>query len=223
MKKLKRMILFIMAPLTVAAAVMVGCNVGQYEEPHYAVLDQAGTIELRQYDPAIAAEVTVTGERKEAISQGFRLIADYIFGNNQTRDKVAMTAPVIQQSSQNIAMTAPVIQQEGNAGKWNVQFIMPHQYTLETLPVPNNEQVKLKLMPERKLAVIRFAGSNKDEDLLKDKTVELQAYIVTRKLNAHGAPILAFYDPPWTLPFLRHNEVMLEVSDAKPAKASKRH
>ncbi len=212
MQSLKKLMLYVAVPLAVVVALMNGCNVGQYQEPAFTVSDSVDAIELRDYAPALAAEVQVKGERKEAINQGFRLIADFIFGNNTAQTKVAMTTPVIQQAaSQKIAMTTPVIQQ-GEGGAWVVQFIMPKEYTAETLPKPNNKEVKIKPIPARQMAVIRFSGSTKDDHKIAEKTAELEAYIVTKKLKTKGAPVLAFYDPPWTLPFLRRNEVMLEVS-----------
>lgn len=213
MKSIKRLGFFVAAPLAVALALLNGCNVGQYNEPAYTVTLTSSAVELRQYAPMIVAEVTVSGERKEAISQGFRLIADYIFGNNTAQQNVAMTTPVMQQAaSKKIAMTTPVIQQEGaSQGSWTVQFVMPPEYTLETLPKPNNTAVKLKSVAGRKMAVIRFSGSAKDDHVIQEKIAELKAYVVTERLIPKGAPVLAFYDPPWTLPFLRRNEVMLEV------------
>ena len=89
------------------------------------------------------------GERRDAIGKGFRIIADYIFGNNTTAQKVPMTAPVTQQDSQKIAMTAPVTQQ-GDGNTWRVRFIMPSNYTLETLPKPNNPAIKLKEVGARR-------------------------------------------------------------------------
>ncbi len=211
MQSLKKLVLYVAVPLAVVVALMNGCNVGQYQEPAFTVSDKLDAIELRDYAPALAAEVQVKGERKEAINQGFRLIADFIFGNNTAQTKVAMTTPVIQQAaSQKIAMTTPVIQQ-GEGGAWVVQFIMPKEYTAETLPKPNNKDVKIKPIPARQMAVIRFSGSTKDDHKIAEKTAELQAYLVTKKLKTKGAPVLAFYDPPWTLPFLRRNEVMLEI------------
>ena len=131
-----------------------GCNMGQYAEPAHTAQKFDGGIELRDYAPVIAAEVEVTGERKEAISKGFRLIADYIFGNNEPKAKIAMTTPVIQQADtkkagEKIAMTTPVIQQ-GDGERWKVQFIMPAEYTLATLPKPVNPAVKLKEVAGKK-------------------------------------------------------------------------
>lgn len=200
--------------LAVPLITLSGCNMGQYDEPAYTAETAADGIEIRDYAPMIAAETRVTGERKEAINQGFRLIADYIFGNNAPNTKIAMTAPVIQQAQgtsagEKIAMTAPVIQQGAGEG-WLVQFIMPPEYTLETLPKPNNPAVKLRALKPEKRVVIRFSGSTGDENIAK-KTAELEAYVKAQKLRTTGAPILAFYDPPWTLPFFRRNEVMLRI------------
>jgi hypothetical protein len=193
-----------------------GCNMGQYEEPRYTASTVDGAIEIREYDTMIAAEVTVTGERKEAISNGFRLIADYIFGNNAPNANIAMTAPVIQQADatkgENIAMTAPVIQQ-GDGQRWTVQFIMPSEYTLATLPKPNNDAVKLREVKGKRMVVIRFAGSTGDENIAAHRA-KLEAYVKANGLKTTGEPVLAFYDPPWTLPPLRRNEIMLEIQSA---------
>ena len=128
------------------------------EQARYDVFETHGTIEIRDYAPMIVAEVSVPGDREKAISDGFRLIADYIFGNNISSQEMAMTAPVIQQPSEKIAMTAPVIQQ-GGEGLWVVRFVMPSAYTIETLPKPNNSEVNLKEIAGKRFVVIRFLGS----------------------------------------------------------------
>jgi len=183
------------------------------EQPQYRVVEQHGDIELREYPPMIVAETEVAGTRSSAINAGFRTIADYIFGNNVAAQKVAMTAPVLQQGSpqagEQIAMTAPVTQQ-GDGGSWRVRFIMPASYTLATLPRPRNPAVALREIPGRRYAAIRFTGLAGEESLRRH-TEALRAYLVGRQLAALGPPSYAFYNPPWTLPFLRRNEVLLEV------------
>ncbi len=121
------------------------------EQPDYKVEKKDGSIEIRSYGPMIAAEAVVDGERKPAISEGFRLIAGYIFGKNKPQEKIAMTAPVEQQKSQKIAMTAPVEQQaqEANDNAWTVRFIMPKSWTMQTLPAPSDPRVKLEPLPAR--------------------------------------------------------------------------
>lgn len=132
------------------------------EQPSYTVIRSLGDVEVRDYPPMIVAEVEVSGERKRAINAGFRMIADYIFGNNSPSKKIPMTAPVTQQAGENIAMTAPVSQQSAG-GAWRVRFVMPSGYTLETLPTPNNAAVKLVVVPAERFAVIRFSGLAGDE------------------------------------------------------------
>lgn len=217
MSRLTRRILYGAGVVVVAIPLLAvsGCNMGQYAEPAYEASQVENTIEIRDYKPVIAAEVEVTGERKEAINKGFRLIADYIFGNNEPKAKIAMTTPVTQQAEgkrggEEIAMTTPVIQQADGKG-WKVQFIMPAEYTLETLPKPVNKAVKLREVKGRKMAVIRFSGVTNDDAKIAAKTAELEAYIKTHGLRSTGTPVLAFYDPPWTLWFMRRNEIMLEI------------
>lgn len=177
------------------------------------MLEQSETFELRQYHPLIVAEVLVDGDLDEASSKGFRLIADYIFGNNRANSganaKIAMTAPVtVEPMDSKIAMTAPVTLQP-RSGKWQVRFVMPSHYTLSTLPVPNNNQVKLREVPGRKVAVIKFSGLAGETKAAK-KTEELLQWIASKQLKPVSTPELARYNPPWTLPFLRRNEVMVE-------------
>jgi len=186
------------------------------EQPQYRVVEQHGDIELRDYPPMIVAETEVAGTRSSAINAGFRTIADYIFGNNLAARKVAMTAPVLQQNSprasEQIAMTAPVSQQ-GDGSTWRVRFIMPAGYTMATLPTPKNPAVLLREIPARRYAAIRFTGLA-GEDSLRRHTEQLRSYLDSRQLAAPGPPSYAFYNPPWTLPFLRRNEVLLELGDA---------
>lgn len=183
------------------------------EHAKYTVVEKHDNVEIRDYAPALVAEVEVSGERQEAIKQGFRMIADFIFGNNAPAKQVAMTAPVIQQAEQNksqpIAMTAPVLQ-SGSDNKWVVQFVMPSEYTLLTLPKPNNAAVKIKEIPSKRFAVLRFSGFA-TSDALQTQTDALKQFMVTKNLNAVSPVQYAFYNPPWTLPFMRRNEVMAEI------------
>jgi len=197
------------AGVTLLAAALWGPIVSNVEQPKYEVVESSGNIEIRDYAPMIVAEVDVTGGRRDAIGKGFRIIADNIFGNNTTAQKLPMTAAVTQQDSEKIAMTAPVTQQ-GDGNTWRVRFIMPSSYTMETLPKPNNPAVELKQIGAKRYAVIRFSGMA-GEDSLKRYTEELNAFIGAKKLTPLSAPTYAFFNPPWTLPFLRRNEVMVEI------------
>ena len=184
------------------------------EEPAYTVTEQEEPFELRTYQPRIVAEVMVSGSMDEASGRGFRLLADFIFGNNTARSggsqKIEMTAPVgMEPSSEKISMTAPVSMQESE-GRWRVSFAMPSSFTLETLPRPNNPAVTIRQIPESRYAVIRFSGLAGAKKVAQ-KTADLQAWLAQKDLKPKGAPELARYNPPWTLPFLRRNEVMVEV------------
>ncbi len=180
------------------------------EEPAHSVILKEAAIEVRDYPALVAAEVSVGGDRDEASSAGFKLLAGYIFGGNTRKQSIAMTAPVVQTASEKIAMTAPVIQ-SGDARGWTVRFIMPAQYTMQTLPTPNDARVHLVPVAPARMAVVRFSGLAGAADVAR-RTAELEAFMARRSLRPAGQPSLARYDPPWTLWFLRRNEVFIPVA-----------
>lgn len=207
-------------------------NVMATEEPKYTVLKQDQNnkeIELREYAPKLIAEVFVEGDMSDASSQGFKLIADYIFGNNQVAnaegsDKIAMTAPVtVEPQSSKIAMTAPVTvdpvaNATGNAnfeqnGTWRVDFVMPSQYTLANIPKPNNDTVKLREVPAKYVVALTYSGFNSTSNI-EEYITETLNWAKSQGLKVIGTPQLARYNPPWILPMFRRNEIMVEV--AKP-------
>ena len=198
------------------------------EEPKYTVLKQTEDFELRRYESQLVAQNWVSGNQDAASRAGFKILADYIFGNNTTpsgeSSKISMTAPVAMQfeakqsatkkngGSQKIAMTAPVSikqeHQQQNDSKWRVQFTMPSQYSMQTLPKPNNPNIEIIEVPPQTYGVIKFSGLAGAEKVAA-KTAELQSWMQMQKLNIIGTPELARYNPPWTLPFMRRNEVMI--------------
>jgi hypothetical protein len=179
------------------------------EEPSYRVITQSEPFEIREYPPLIVAQVEVPGDLSEASSAGFRLIANYIFGNNiAVRDGGLTTAEPV---SEKIAMTVPVIAEgKGDQKTWLIQFVMPKQYTMDTLPKPKNSQVKLIAMGPQKLAVIRFTGFVGD-DKVQEKTAELMAWIKSKNALPLGNPRLARYNPPWSIPWMRRNEILIPI------------
>jgi effector-binding domain-containing protein len=186
-----------------------GTIMSNVEQPTYTVIQSFQEVEIRDYPPMIVAEVEVSGERKEAISIGFRQIADYIFGNNSPARKIPMTAPVTQQAGEKVAMTAPVSQQAAG-GIWKVRFVMPSGYTLETLPTPNTAAVKLIAVPAERFAAIRFSGLAGGETIARYKQ-RLFDRLAEQALKSEGEAVTAFYNPPWTLPFLRRNEILVKI------------
>lgn len=190
-------------------SLIAGSIMSRVEQPDYKLITSKENIEIRDYAPLILAQVEVSGERKQAINEGFKILADYIFGNNTTNQKMEMKAEVTNEISEKMAMTTPVLQEQ-HMDKWKVRFVMPKKYSIETLPKPNFKDIALIPVPARRFAVIRFSGIADDENI-KQKREELKAYILAEKLEPIGEPILAFYNPPWTIPFLRRNEVMIEI------------
>ena len=181
------------------------------EEPSFKTIVREGAFEVRDYPALVVAEVTVSGDQKEAAGKGFRLLAGYIFGGNKRRQSIAMTAPVAQApTSEKIAMTAPVTQTQ-SAGEWVVRFTMPSAYSMETLPAPNDPKVHLHLVPPARFAVLQFSGLARKDDVAA-KTAELEKLAGTHHLRAIGPASLSQYDPPWTPWFRRRNEVMIPVA-----------
>lgn len=194
-----------------ASFALIGSPALAVKEPKFTVVFHEGPFEIRDYQVAVVAEVTVTGDQREAASQGFRLLAGYIFGGNRRRQSIAMTAPVAQErTGQKIAMTAPVTQTQAD-GAWAVRFTMPGAYSLQTLPEPNDPKIQLRAVAPARFAVARFSGLA-DRRSVDAKTAELEGCVRAQALRAVGPASLAQYDPPWTLWFMRRNEVMIPVA-----------
>jgi len=235
------------------------------EKPKYTVMARATTkshqVELRVYEPMIIAEVEIETERKSyATSQGFRILAGYIFGGNTKRQSVDMTAPVQSQEnekneniemtapvqsqkneneniemtapvqsqkneneniemtapvqSQNIEMTAPVQGQAAGRNSWSVSFVMPSKYTLETLPIPNDDRVTLKQVPKQWFLTIRFSGWQTDKRL-KDHEQLLMMYLEQNNLTQVAPPTYADYNEPWIPGWMRRNEILIQVEEVQ--------
>ena len=182
------------------------------EEPDYRVVSQFGEFELRHYPAYIVAEVDVQGDFDDAGNQAFRILAGYIFGDNSAAEKMAMTAPVAssrETSGEKMAMTAPVTT-TGDQDRTTFAFVMEKKYTLESLPVPNDDRVRIRVMPERTMAVRRYSG-RWTEDKYRQNQATLRAALEAEGIQTIGDPVLARYNSPFSLPFLRRNEVMIEV------------
>jgi hypothetical protein len=194
--------------LLVAILLMASGAALATEEPHYTVVRTAETFEVRHYEPYLVAETLVAGSADEAGTQGFRVLAGYIFGKNKGAREIAMTAPVVQTPTR-IAMTAPVTQRPG-AGGYAVQFAMPPEWTLDTLPEPTDPAVSLRAVPARTVAVIRYSGTWSQERYA-EHLAQLKGALAGAGLKWRGEPVWARYDPPWKPWFLRRNEIWLEL------------
>ena len=180
------------------------------EEASYNVLKKENNLEIRDYAPHILAETVVEGDLEEAGNKAFRRLFRYISGDNRSRNKVAMTAPVSQEPmGEKIRMTAPVGQQRVQES-WAVSFMMPDSYTLETLPEPEDPKVTLRQVPARRMAAVRYSGFWSEKNYLRYK-LELESWIHENGLKIVGDPIWARYNPPFTPWFLRRNEILIPV------------
>ena len=184
--------------------------VNNIEEPRYTLIKKDADYEIRAYKPYLTASVEVRGEYRQASSEGFRLIADYIFGNNRQRSKISMTAPVIQERSTRIAMTAPVMQERSDSDSYRVSFVMPSEYTLETIAEPKNPKVSLSEIPARRVAVLTFSGVFSVERS-EEKLRELRARLKAEGLDSTGKVSVSRYNPPGTPPFMNRHEVWIEL------------
>jgi len=193
-----------------AGGSIVGIRSGT-EEPRFSVERRFGDVEIRRYGSRIAAETAIDANEEAARNEGFRRLARYIFGGNKGSKKIAMTAPVAQEQSQKIAMTAPVAAQRGATGTWVIRFFMPSGQTMDSLPTPNDERVRLVHVPGEQMAVLRFSGLAKPE-VIKARTGELLKTLRDNNIYAAGEPVTWFYDPPWTIPFRRRNEIAVSVA-----------
>jgi hypothetical protein len=181
-----------------------------YEEPNYKTDTRDGSFELRSYPSVIAASVQVSGNDDVSANNAFKILAGYIFGKNKGSKKLAMTTPVVREaSSQKIAMTVPVTVEKLNMSM-TMSFYMPAEYTLDTLPEPFDKRIELTQIPSRKFAVMRFTGFADEKNCLQ-KEEELKRWLESRNLKGKGQALRAFYNPPWTLPFLRRNEIWIPL------------
>ncbi len=179
------------------------------ETPDYSVIRKENNIELRLYPAYIKAEVAITDtSHQKAVFKGFNILADYIFGNNIKAEKIAMTTPVQVSQSQKIAMTKPVtISGDGN---YRVAFIMPSEFTRDTLPIPKNDAIQFTSVPPHTMAAIRYSGYFQGERISKAKQ-HLSKWLEKEGLETEGDFIVAGYNPPWVPGFLARNEVMIVI------------
>ena len=181
------------------------------EEAPYTVIKTDDIFELREYAPQVLAEIIVEGDLEGAGNKAFRPLFRYISGDNKSRGKIAMTAPVSQEpTGEKISMTAPVSQQSVQ-GKWAVSFMMPASYTMESLPTPDDPNIKLRQVPVRRVAAVWYSGFWSEEKYLLHKE-KLEKWIKDNRFTVTGDPVWARYNPPFTLWFMRRNEILIPVA-----------
>jgi hypothetical protein len=181
------------------------------EKPAYTIVENRDGYEVREYGTYIVAETTVSGDRQKALTSGFQIIADYIFGNNVSKKGIAMTAPVLEsQASEKISMTSPVLSTESTAGDRVIAFVLPSEYTLETLPVPNNTAVTLREVPAHTVAVLQFTWYPTPARIEKKKE-KLISLLERDTVTPTGNIQVAQYNPPLSMPLMLRNEIIIPI------------
>jgi len=203
--------------LAITLFLTTGCTIlgiRTSEEASYEVLKNYDHVEIREYAELVIVETYVNADYDDASNIAFKKLFAYISGENLSKSKISMTAPVMSKEGSavdgdKIPMTSPVLGEKQARG-WRYSFVLPSGYTLENAPLPSSPDVKLAVMPGKKVAVIRYSGSW-EEKSMREKSEELVLWIQTNGFEILSNPRSAGYDPPWTLPFLRRNEIMIDV------------
>jgi len=176
------------------------------EEPAFTVLSTIEDVEIRQYAPALLAQVTVTGDHEQAVNEAFTRLAAYIFGKNASHEKSHMTSPVFQeQRSDKMSMTTPVLQNATGSG-WTVSFFLSNELTPETAPQPEDQGISLVMQPETIIGSLRYSGNNTEEGRADSKRTLLEAIAGDGGWRVLEDVSWAQYDQPFAIPFLKRNE-----------------
>ena len=189
-----------------------GTNLSALEEPKYSVLKEYENFEIRNYASYLVAEVDIEGSYNKSGNEAFRILAGYIFGDNQSSTKMNMTAPVESeaiQSPEKMNMTAPVFSNK-NINGYTYRFVMESKYTQETLPVPNNSKIRITEIKDRVMAVISFSGRWSQKNFEKHEQI-LVNDLKNAGIGVASEAIYARYNAPFTPWFLRRNEIMFEI------------
>jgi hypothetical protein len=215
-KNISKPVFSLLALLVLPILILSGELAMAIEEPDFEVMKKQGDIEYRRYAPFIIAQTLVkeAQSRSDSSNVGFRRLFSYITGDNTGQEKIEMTAPVIQREGQNkggekIAMTAPVQQVQSDDG-WLVSFVLPLNYTMESAPIPDNPDVTLQQVTARTMAVLTFSGRWSEKNVSKHQE-KILVSLAEADVKTIGEPEFAAYNAPFALPFMRRNEVMVEV------------
>lgn len=224
--------------LAVCAMVILTWGCQSVPEPGHRIVSQGNGYEIREYEGYVVAEVVMSGAWRDALYGGFRILFDYIQGNNEGRAKVAMTAPVLSGRPEKIAMTSPVLQEAvpappeedgrrrgppgpGESERHAIAFIAPAEFTVETMPLPKDPRIRIRAIPPHKAAVLRYGGWT-NADKVRKRTDELRAILARDGWKPASEFRSAQYNPPWTPPPFRRNEIIVEIErEGMPAERVK--
>ncbi len=181
----------------------------QTEEPDFRALATDGEFQIREYPAMTVAETVVTGPRNQALDDGFRALADYIFAKSRSGEQLPMTVPVMQDSGDPMASDPPLFDDELEGG-WRTRFVMPAGRSAANLPEPSDD-VELVELPPRRVGVVSFAGRPGDRGLAEQED-RLRGWLARRGEASEAEPEYAFYNSPVIPGPLRRNEVWLPLS-----------
>lgn len=203
----------VVALILLSATVNMGIALAEVNEPGFKLVSQDGDVEIRDYAPTLVAEMSFAGDRDGAVRAGFDLLSGYISGDNETNQKIAMTAPITQIRSGALTASLPGGETSvtNDAAEWKVRFMMPTGFTLSTLPKPGDRRIDIIALPARRAAVLRFNGLWTDSNFATHRD-QLSAWLRTKGLKPVGEPAYAYYDPPWQPFFWRRNEIIWDIS-----------
>lgn len=208
--------------VSLLSVTLVGCSMfgkRSYEMPKYDVVYADQEMEIRHYQSYLVAKTCVKGSYKSSQNSAFRILAGYIFGGNEAQQKISMTGPVTHKPSQGDkgkqSLRAPDSQASSDASSpsWEMAFMMPAQFTRDSLPVPKDERVTFEEVPKQWVAVIKYSGIASQENNAKQARRLMDWLHELSDYHVESVPFFAGYDPPWTLPFLRRNEMMIQISN----------
>ena len=200
----------------ISSVLLSGCSVfgvSNVEEAKYQTVKQDGQYSIRHYDPVMVAEVSIKKESYDkSTNKAFNLLFDYITGANEGKQMISMTAPVLNEAkeSEKISMTAPVFIDQQSTGNWSMSFVLPADFTPDTTPIPTDPQVHVYLRKAQEVAVVRFSGTLSEDSRMK-YTKLLESWIQDNGYKKGGRPVYAGYNPPWTIPAFRRNEVQILI------------
>lgn len=202
--------------IIICVTIFGGIELMAIEKPEYKVIKEYKNFEIRKYEPYLIAETEVKDKFEDATNRAFRILFDYISGNNEKQEKIKMTSPVNQRNAegrgQKIKMTAPVSQEVKmqSDGKYKIAFIVPSKYDMETVPLPKDPRVNIREIPGQTIAAVKYSGNWSEEKYRKHEKQLIDA-LQSKEIKIIGNPVFARYNPPFWPAFMRRNEILIEI------------
>lgn len=180
------------------------------EEANYQILVEDGAVQIRLYQPMLIAKTEIEADYSQAGKIGFNRLAGYIFGGNVQKQELAMITPVFREPDGHLETLDEANQTPQSNNKWIMSFVMPPSFDFATLPEPSNSLVIIQSIPAKKVATLRYTGSLNQQRISEYSQI-LLAWLEEQHIECLSSPRSAAYDPPWTIPSLRRNEIHIDI------------